>query len=94
MKLNVQPFILVVGPEINDLSQVYVCLDNARYEVQSVLKGIDILLEIFMIFNVQYPLECKHTYDLLRWGILKIDCPSDEQIPFILNAIYKVKSTA
>ncbi|XP_044013870.1 uncharacterized protein LOC122856206 [Aphidius gifuensis] len=91
MKLELQSFILVVGPDIETIDKVYVCFDSTKYEVPTVLKGIDILLKIFLIFNLQYPQECAHTWYLLQWGILNIRTPSDEKLPFVFTAMKKLK---
>lgn len=91
MNLTMQLFIIVVGPEITSIEKVYVRMDKTMYKVPSVLKALDTLFKIFMIFNACYPKESENFWYLVQWGIFEIHTVSDENIPFVRNALNKLQ---
>lgn len=90
--LPVQPFIVLVGPDIStSVEKIYVCIDGRLCESPSVLKALDIALKTFLAYHVRYPPESEHLWYLLQWGIYEIQTTSDEKIPSIFNIINKIK---
>jgi len=72
MNLTMQPFIIVVGPEITSIENVYIRLDTTLYSMPTVLKALDVLFKIFVTFNACYPKECENIWYLIQWGIYEI----------------------
>lgn len=91
MNLKMQPFIIIVGPEITAIENVYIRLDNILYLMPSVLKALDVLFKMFLTFNACYPKECENFWYLIQWGIYDIHTSYDENIPFLCSALNKMK---
>lgn len=91
MNLTMQPFIIVVGPEITAIENVYIRLDTTLYSMPTVLKVLDVLFKIFATFNACYPKECENIWYLIQWGIYEIHTIWDENIPFLCSALNKIK---
>lgn len=90
MNLTMQPFIIVVGPEITAIEKVYIRLDTILYSMPTVLKALDTLFKIFVTFNACYPKECENIWYLIQWGIYEIHTIWDENIPFLCSALNKI----
>ncbi|XP_018371215.1 PREDICTED: uncharacterized protein LOC108766426 [Trachymyrmex cornetzi] len=82
LKLPIQPFLIIVG-SIEDIQDVYVCVDNELYKVQGVLQGLDICFKTFHVFDLQYPLASQHLWILIQKGLYNINLPSDVHITSI-----------
>ncbi|XP_039313019.1 uncharacterized protein LOC120359495 [Solenopsis invicta] len=86
LKLPIQPFLIIVG-SIEDVQDVYVCVDNELYKVQGLLQGLNICFKTFHVFNLQYPLASEHIWILIQKGIYKINLPCDKHIISIEHAV-------
>lgn len=53
---RMQPMVVLVG-ELGDISSAYVVLDDARWQVQTALKAVDICFKAFCVLHAQYPVE-------------------------------------
>lgn len=53
MNLTMQPFLIIVGPEITTIENIYIRLDTTLYSMPTVLKALDVLFKIFVTFNAQ-----------------------------------------
>ncbi|XP_029659978.1 uncharacterized protein LOC115233604 [Formica exsecta] len=91
MNLTMQPFIIVVGPEITAIENVYIRLDKTLYSMPTVLKALDVLFKIFATFNACYPKECENIWYLIQWRIYEIHTIWDENISFLCSALNKIK---
>lgn len=85
--LNVQPYIIVVGPTLADISSFFVSIDKVLYNVTSVLKAIDTCFKIFHVFNVQYPAASDHIWILMQRKLYKFITKYDKTPPYILEII-------
>lgn len=52
---TLQPFILIVGPAINEVSSYLVIVDNTYYRHNSIIAAVDCCFKI--ILNAEYPIE-------------------------------------
>lgn len=91
MNLRMQPFIIVVGPEISKIEQIFIRLDTSLYSMPSVLKALDLLFKMFLTFNACYPRECENLWYLIQWGIYNIHTTWDDNIPFLCSALNNMK---
>ena len=53
--LTVQPFIVVVGPELNQPENFFLCIDDQQYEISTALEAIDICFKSFHVLGALYP---------------------------------------
>lgn len=90
MKLTVQPFIIVVGLHLSEISKVYARVNNVMYELPTVLKAIEVVLKTYIIYEILYPAECEHLWYLMQWCILKVNLTNDKRIPFVCNIVNKL----
>lgn len=86
LKLPIQPFLIIVG-FIEDVQDVYVCIDNKLYTVQGLLHGLDICFKTFHVFNLEYPLASEHLWILIQKGIYNINLPYDAHITSIEHVL-------
>lgn len=52
---TLQPLIVIVGPEINNINSIYVYLDGMKYFMESLLKAVDVCFKLFHALNATYP---------------------------------------
>ncbi|XP_071580336.1 uncharacterized protein [Temnothorax nylanderi] len=86
LNLPIQPFLIIVG-SIEDVQDVYVCIDNELYKVKKVLQGLDICFKTFHVFNLEYPLASEHLWILIQKGIYNINLPYDAHISSIEHVL-------
>ncbi|XP_039303203.1 uncharacterized protein LOC120357237 [Solenopsis invicta] len=87
LKLTVQPYIITVGPN-NTVNEIYVCVDETLYTVNSVITALDIC---FIVFQLSYPVASEHLWLLIQKGIYNFNTKWDTAIPFIAHILNKVK---
>ncbi|XP_031340791.1 uncharacterized protein LOC116168916 [Photinus pyralis] len=79
LKNNIQPFILVVGENINNFKEMYVYFDDLRYTFTSFLRAVDICFKIFFVFNLDFPVECSTFWSFVGhyfYEIESVNCTS------------------
>ncbi|CAG5100301.1 Protein of unknown function [Cotesia congregata] len=59
-KTTIQPYLIVVGPNILDLKKIYVQVDSFRFEASSFAAGFDLLFKFYVLFKLAYPVETQH----------------------------------
>ncbi|XP_043468224.1 uncharacterized protein LOC122502305 isoform X2 [Leptopilina heterotoma] len=66
-KETTQPFAVIVGEDLHNITDCYISVDNILYNVDSPVKAIDVTFKIFQAIHAQYP---KHAEPL--WLLLQI----------------------
>lgn len=89
--LKVQPYIIIVG-DLKKVSEVYVCLDDTLYVIDSVLKAIDVCFKSFFVFQLEYPFDSQHIWLLMQKGMYNISTKYDPILSFTEDIISKVKT--
>lgn len=87
MGLSVQPYIIVVGPTLADISSFFVSVDTVLYNVTSAFNAIDTCFKIFHVFNIQYPAASAHIWVLIQRELYKCTTRYDKTPPYILEII-------
>lgn len=88
-KLNIQPYIIVVGKSINEITSSYVCIDQVVYATHSVLEALDLCFKIFHIFHVEYPIESKHLWLIIQKCLYRISTSYDVIFSHTENIIHQ-----
>ena len=57
--------------------QVFVLFGDVIYEVDSLIKAVNICFKSFFVFNMQYPAEALDVWTFLQRGIFEITTPYD-----------------
>ncbi|XP_074112311.1 uncharacterized protein LOC141536011, partial [Cotesia typhae] len=92
--LPLQPFVIVVGKNYSEILEVFVLVNDVMYKIPTFLKAVDILMKIYISYNLVYPLAGEHIYYLIQWAVYEIKTNFDSKIPHILTLINKLKKAS
>ncbi|XP_067212552.1 uncharacterized protein [Linepithema humile] len=68
-----QPITVIVGPSFDEIHQCFVVINNLRYEVETPLKGIDLVFKICTALNIEYPLEIRQLFMFLQRAVYNFE---------------------
>ncbi|XP_054084110.1 uncharacterized protein LOC128920545 [Zeugodacus cucurbitae] len=88
--LTLQPRVFVVGESPQNLKKFYVCVDNIKYKVGSLIRAIDLVVKMFFVFNIEYSVKSKYVWIFLQRYIY--DISSKEKFPKIENILNKLNN--
>ncbi|CAH0559341.1 unnamed protein product [Brassicogethes aeneus] len=88
---TVQPYVIVEGPSIKDITAAYVVVDKIQYKFTSVQKAIDVCFKVFHVFHGNYPVQSEHIWLLIQKVVYAVDTPYDKIIPFVMDLIENLK---
>lgn len=83
--LTVQPYIIAVGPSLENLDSFYVSIDSTLYKVPSALKAFDICFKSFYALNAVYSPESEHIWYLIQLSLYKFKTKWDKQVSYIME---------
>lgn len=86
-RLTVQPYIIIVGPTLHEISEYYVRIDKILYTVPSMLKAVDICFKAFHFLNAKYPPESEHLWLLIQRTLYNFTTKWDKIISYISEII-------
>lgn len=69
---SVQPYILAVGPTWEDISHVYIIVDQILYTCTSIIEAAELCFKLFHVYHADYPVESKHVWQLIQQGFYKV----------------------
>jgi hypothetical protein len=84
---TVQPYILLVGSTLNNISASYVVINENTYKAISVVDAIDFCFKVIHVLDARYPFECQHVWYLIQWLVYKIQTTKDLKIPYIQDLL-------
>ncbi|KYN14493.1 hypothetical protein ALC57_13299, partial [Trachymyrmex cornetzi] len=87
LRLTIQPYIIVVGCTLAEVNAFYVCIDKVLYQVSTALAAIDLCFKIFHVFDVTYPPESEHIWNIIQLCLYKFSTKSDKQISYVMPII-------
>ena len=53
--IQLQPFIIVVGPTSSEITGYYVNVDDMRYRFESILAAVDLCFKSFHVLHAEFP---------------------------------------
>lgn len=71
-KVQLQPFLIVVGPELTEIEEKYLCMGGIFYKLNSTIEAIDILFQLFHSLDINFPAESTFIWQILEEGIYGI----------------------
>lgn len=86
-RTTVQPYIILVGPTLNNILSSYVVVNDNIYKTISVLDAVDFCFKVIHVLDAHYPFQCQHVWYLIQWLIYKIKTKSDLKIPYIQDLL-------
>lgn len=91
MNLTVQPYIIVVGLTLAELSSFFISLDEILYSIPSAFQAIDTCFKIFHVLNAAYPVASEHIWLLIQRELYQITMKYDKKTSYILEIINALK---
>ncbi|KYQ46880.1 hypothetical protein ALC60_14110 [Trachymyrmex zeteki] len=88
--LTVQPYMIIVGPNLCNVHTFYVIIDNKSYQTKTFLAALQFCFQTYFILDLKYTPESQHLWFLLQWELFNIVCENDRNVPFI-NDILQFK---
>lgn len=87
-KLAVQPFLLCFGEDIESISdEILLIFDDIKYKFSDIDKALEVLLKLFILFNLKYPPTCKNVYEFLSCVLLNQKFILNSKCQSLLNMI-------
>ncbi|XP_048000032.1 uncharacterized protein LOC125237110 isoform X2 [Leguminivora glycinivorella] len=85
--LTCQPVVICVGPDVENLTEFYVNFDDVTYQLESLLKAVDICFKTFHVFDIQYPHESIQPWMFIQHYMYDIKTPQDHKFPSVATLI-------
>ena len=79
--ISCQPQVLVIGEILIEAQQVLVLCQGVAHEVKDIIKAVDVCFKMFLVFNLQYPVQVEDVWLLLQVSIYRIATPYDKLTP-------------
>ncbi|XP_066585376.1 uncharacterized protein [Prorops nasuta] len=89
-QLTVQPFMIGIGPHIEEVTDFYVIVDEIRYRFDSPIKALDICMKIFLTWHTDFPPEAKQVWIFIQRGLYAIETLYDVMQPHIMKLLQKL----
>lgn len=89
--LTVQPYIIIVGPNLSNIHAFYVVIDDQNYQLATLLDALKFCFQTYFILDVKYTPESEHLWFLLQWELFNIICEKDIKIPFLNDILQFIK---
>jgi len=90
-KIQVQPFIFIIGDDIFNIREFYIYFDNIIYKLHTLLKCIDVCFKIFIVFNMQYPVDCRNVWVFIQHFFFEIKTKFDIHNSKIKSLIHSLR---
>lgn len=92
MNLTIQPYIIVVGPTLTEISPFFVSVDKVLYNVSSAFEAIDVCFKTFHVMNATYPSASDHIWLLIQRELYKFTTPYDKVSSYVLEILNTLKN--
>lgn len=91
---TVQPYIIIVGPSLNNVTSAFVVINDNLYKSETVLLVLDFCFKSHHVVDANYPSETHHIWNLIQLLIYKLHTKSDIKIPFIQDCFSETSRTS
>lgn len=82
---TLQPYLILVGPSLNNITSALVVVNGTEYKCQSVTEAVNFCFKLYQILDANYPQESRHLWYLIQWLVFKYFNKADPQIPLIAS---------
>lgn len=76
--LTLQPFIIIVGPSLEEIKSYFVVIDKVWYVVSDILSAVNACFKTIWVVNAQYPMECHSSWTFIQHAIFKFKTSFDK----------------
>jgi len=73
-----QPFIIIVGPTLSEISNYFVVVDDVFYQLNSIIAAVDCCFKTIITFNAEYPVECETIWYFIQKGFYNLHTTFDK----------------
>lgn len=94
LNVTLQPYIIVVGPTLAEISSFFVSVDKILYNVTSAFKAIDTCFKMFHVLNIEYPSASNHIWLLIQRELYSFTTKHDKNPSYILEIISALKTVS
>lgn len=88
--LSMGPFVVIVGPNLEEISAAYVCIDeNIRYETSSCSSAVELCIQCVKCFEEKYSAVSNHV-----WETIEIVCcglKKERPLNIVTNTVELIK---
>lgn len=75
---TLQPFIIIVGPTLKEISNYLVVVDNIFYQLNSIATSVDCCFKIIITLNAEYSVECETVWFFIQKAFCNLQTPFDK----------------
>ncbi|XP_050066648.1 uncharacterized protein LOC126555814 [Aphis gossypii] len=75
---TLQPFVIIVGHSLKDISSYLVVVDNTFYRLNSIIASVDCCFKIILTLNAEYPVESAGVWYFIQKGLYNLKTPWDK----------------
>jgi len=75
---TLQPFIVIVGPAIDEISSYLVIVDNTYYRLNTIIAAVDCCFKVILTLNAEYPSESALIWYFIQKRFYNITTPWDK----------------
>jgi hypothetical protein len=79
LELTLQPFIIIVGPTLKEISTRNIVVNNIRYEITTIIKAVDACFKTTFVLNAQYPPESYNLWQFIQTGLYQLKTKYDKK---------------
>ncbi|XP_060855093.1 uncharacterized protein LOC132932745 [Metopolophium dirhodum] len=90
---TLQPFVLIVGSSLKEISNYFVIVDNTFYRLSSILSAVDCCFKIIITLNAKYPSESEAIWYFIQKGLYKLNTPLDKNFTAVNAFLSDVEIT-
>lgn len=69
---------MIISPSFDEIKQCFVIIDTFRYEVETPLKAVDLILKSCNALNIRYPLEVGQLFMFLQRAVYEFETVWDK----------------
>ncbi|RLU27463.1 hypothetical protein DMN91_001267 [Ooceraea biroi] len=91
-KLTVQPYIIVVGPTLDNIKAYFVSIDSILYSVPTAFEAIDVCFKSFHVFAATYPPASEHIWYLIQRELYNFSTKFDRPIGYIIEIMTALRA--
>lgn len=92
-KMEIYPFIIVVGDHYNNISEYYVSFDNTKFKFISFISCVDTCFKIYQVFHLEYPSQCYGVWLFFQRYFFNFCSLYDRNVSKVLGLISYLKKT-
>lgn len=79
LHVSVQPYVLIVGKDLNDVTGYYVIVDDVMYSVSNIMSAVDCCFKVIWALNASYSVESHDVWAFLQQSCYQLSSKYDKQ---------------